>query len=114
MEFSFTYQLSAEQEINFKQFYSSLKTVTIEQHSHWPLVEKANVKYCYFIAHRNNDYRCTAIITENLSAIAPTATVRFGPLHIDSEDLIISIKALYDYYFQKKFLALSIQLAIIT
>lgn len=111
MEFIFTYELSKEDQQTFESFYNSLSVVTIEQHPSWPAVEKAAVKYCYFIARKNNAYHCTAVIIESMSGIFPIATLRFGPLFDTEENLQVSIKAIYDHYRKKNFIAYILQLA---
>lgn len=114
MEYSFKYALSDEEKVSFENFYSSLSLVSIEQHYNWPFVECASVRYCYFSAAQNGKYGCTAIVIENYSNVFPIASIRFGPLFSDNNILIESIIAISEYYKEKKFIELNIQLAIST
>lgn len=114
MDVVFTYQLSKEERELYNRFYYSLNQVSVEQHPFWPEVEKADVRYCYFMAKKKNDYCCAAIITENRSNLFSIASLRFGPLFREVDDLIESVRAIYSHYSAKGFTACTIQLAIPT
>jgi len=114
MDFNFAYELLPEAENEIESFYHSLEYVTLEQYPAWAVLVKGNFRNCFFIARDKGRIVCTAVIVERKAKVFRFAIIQFGPLFKEPESLIASLISIDQYYRNKGYIFLTVQLAIPT
>lgn len=110
----FVKELDEASRAEVRTFYDSLKLVTIEQHPDWQVAVYNRNRYSYFILRKDSRIRCFAVIAEQGVSLFRMATIAFGPLFIEPDDLVESISEIRKYYRHKGYAYLGVQLAMPT
>jgi peptidoglycan pentaglycine glycine transferase (the first glycine) len=112
MEFSFKYELEPADRREFVDFYNKAAAGAIEQNADWIYTTGNAGSYCYFRAVENANTVCTAIIYERKSRGVFYAEILFGPVFLEEDAAIESLKEIEGYYRKKGITVLTVQLGV--
>jgi len=105
----FTNKLSQEDIEGIVKLHSSLDLVSLEQHPEWFSIAEPGSCVNHFYSTVDNKVSTYAQIVEKFNKVA---TIQFGPIFSNTDNLIEAIVEIYKHYLNKGFFQINIQLGI--
>jgi lipid II:glycine glycyltransferase (peptidoglycan interpeptide bridge formation enzyme) len=104
---TFTYNPTKSEKDSLVEFYNKLPKQAIEQHPLLEITDGNEKACCYFWLLENNNIVAYAKIKEKKGRMA---SITFAPLVVNTSYLQLTIEYIIDYYKEKRFFFISIQL----
>jgi len=108
MDSTFKYSLSSEEESEIIEFLESQNYYSVLQNPRWDKAVNRHKGRCFYISRAEGGIVAFSLITERIMV----ASLMFGPVGVDAVQIFESVIRIGDYYANKGFARLEVQLGI--